>query len=104
VPSRAYRLLRAAILRRQQVLATYQGLPRSLCPHVLGLRRGVEHCLAYQFGGRNSSRAIVPGSPHNWRCMNVADLDDLRVREGPWHTALNYTGLTTCIDELDLRV
>jgi hypothetical protein len=103
-PSPAYRLIRAAILRRQQVLASYQGLPRSLCPHAIGLVRGVEHCLVYQFAGSSRRGLLPPGSPHNWRCLIVARLADLRVREGPWHTAPNYAGPGSCIELLDVSV
>lgn len=110
--SSAYRLIRDAIVRRQQVLATYKGLPRSFCPHAIGHKHGVAHCLVYQFAGSSSSRVITPSSPDNWRCMVVDALHDVRVREGPWYTAFNYfrrgSGLelepSSCIDEIDVSV
>jgi hypothetical protein len=104
VQSQAYRLIRQAIVRRQQVLATYNGLPRSFCPHALGFKQGVAHCLAYQFAGLSSSRPIKPGSPDNWRCMVVDALEDVRVREGPWYTAWNFLEPSHCIDEVDVHV
>jgi hypothetical protein len=36
----AYELIRAATLARRQVLATYKGYRRELCPHVLGTKEG----------------------------------------------------------------
>ena len=102
--SPAYELLRQAIVRRQQVLATYKGLPRSFCPHAIGLKQGVPHCLVYQFAGRSRSRVITPGSPDNWRCMIVDELHDVRVREGAWYTAWNFLEPSSCIDEIDLSL
>ena len=102
--SSVYRLLRNAILRRQQVLAVYKGLPRNMCPHAIGTKGGRAHCLVYQFGGRSSSRAIVPGSPANWRCMIVDELSEVRVREGAWYTAWNYGRASSCIDRVDLSL
>lgn len=104
VHSPAYALLRQAIVRRQQVLATYKGLPRSFCPHALGRKAGVAHCLVYQFAGRSSSRVITPSSPDNWRCMIVDELQDVRVREGPWYTAWNFLEPSSCIDEIDVSL
>jgi hypothetical protein len=104
MPSEAYRRIREAILRRQQVLATYHGLPRSFCPHAIGFKQGVAHCLAYQFAGQSRSRVIVPHSPDNWRCVLVDALHDVRVREGPWYTAYNFVEPSSCIDEIDVAV
>jgi hypothetical protein len=99
-----YRQIRQAILRRQQVLLTYKGLARSVCPHAIGFKRGVAHTLVYQFAGASSRGAIVPASPNNWRCMIVAELRNVRVREGPWYTAWNFGGASTCIDEVDVSL
>lgn len=102
--SSVYELLRQAIVRRQQVLATYKGLPRSFCPHAIGRKQGVAHCLVYQFAGRSSSRIITPSSPDNWRCLLVDELQDVRVREGAWYTAWNFTEPSSCIDEIDISL
>jgi hypothetical protein len=49
--SEVYDLLRLAAARRQPVAAIYDGLPRLLCPHVLGKKSGRLHAFFYQFGG-----------------------------------------------------
>lgn len=99
-----YRLIRRAIVRRQQIWAVYKGLPRALCPHAIGHKQGRARCLVYQFGGRSQTRAIVPGSPDNWRCMAVDELREVQVREGAWYTAWNFARPSSCIDELDVAV
>ena len=42
-----YALLRLAAARRQAVTATYDGLPRLLCPHVLGRKSDRLHMFCY---------------------------------------------------------
>ena len=57
-----YALLRLAAARRQPVAATYDGLLRLLCPHVLGRKSGSLHVFCYQFGGNSSSGLpMAPG-------------------------------------------
>src|SRR5205809_549897 len=53
--SEIYELLHLAAARRQPVAAVYEGLPRLLCPHVLGRKSGRLHVFFYQFGGSSSS-------------------------------------------------
>jgi hypothetical protein len=99
-----YGLIRQAIVRRQQIVAIYKGLPRSFCPHAIGYTDGVARCLAYQFAGLSKHRVITPGSPQNWRCLLVDALVDVQVRDGPWYTAWNYVNPSTCIAVLDLSL
>src|ERR1700680_904006 len=61
VMSEIYELLRHAAVRRQPVAAFYDGLPRLLCPHVLGRKSGRLHALFYQLGG--SSHSGLPLAP-----------------------------------------
>ena len=48
-----YATIRQAILDKEQVLATYHGYHREMCPHVIGWKHGEEHALFYQFGGQS---------------------------------------------------
>lgn len=57
-----YALIREAIQRKQQVLATYDGHAREMCPHVLGTKDGRRQALFYQFGGTSSSGCQHIGS------------------------------------------
>ena len=99
-----YPLLRRAVLERLHVIALHQGRCRELCVHALGSKRGRPHALAYQFAGESASGLAPDGSPQNWRCLRVADVTVLALREGPWHTAPNYSGPHPCIDNLDVQV
>ena len=69
--SEIYEVLRLAATRRQAVAAIYDGLPRLLCPHVLGRKSGRLHALFYQFGG--SSRSGLPMAPEG-RASGAASL------------------------------
>jgi hypothetical protein len=46
------------------------------------------------------------GSPKNWRCVFVDELEDVAVRpaNGSWYTAGDYSLEQTCIDEIDVAV
>ncbi len=59
-----YSLIRTAIRDRMQVMATYRGRPRALCPHVLGTKNGRRQALFFQFAGE-SARGLRPGG--DWR-------------------------------------
>lgn len=101
-----YDLVRQAILQKKIVHATYDGLRREMCPHVIGLnRRGYQQALFYQFGGESRSRPIEPdGSPANWRCVEIAKLSDVQLFDGPWHTAPNHSRPQTCVYQVDVAV
>ena len=99
-----YNLLKQAIIKKQQVIATYNGYYREMCPHALGTKNGREQCLFYQFGGQSSSGLIIPGSEKNWRCIPVSGLENVSVRNGEWHTAYDHSKKQTCIDHVDVEV
>jgi hypothetical protein len=95
-----YELIRDATLARRQVLATYKGHRRELCPHVLGTKDGRRQALFFQFGGGSSS-ALPPGG--EWRCIPVDGLEDVVVRDGPWHTSVVHEHPETCVDTIDVE-
>ena len=99
-----YDLLKQAISKKQQVVATYNGYRREMCPHALGKKNGKEKCLFYQFAGESISRQIIPGSEDNWRCFFVNKLIGVSVREGEWYTASNHSRPQTCVDVIDVEV
>lgn len=102
VPSLApYAVIRQAIVSRQQIVCNYRGCRRECCPHTLGLKRGKKHVLTYQFGG-HSNTGLPPGG--QWRCMDVDEISDLIVRDGPWHTGVSHTRPQTCVDIIDVEV
>ena len=100
--SRNYLLLRQAVLERKQVLCVFKGLPRELCPHVLGTGKSDEEkVLSFQFGGKSSS-GLPPGG--QWRCMAVSEISDITVRDGDWHTGSSHLRPQTCVKIVDVEV
>jgi hypothetical protein len=96
-----YELLRRAAARRQPVAAIYDGLPRLLCPHVLGRKAGRLHALVYQIGGRsNSGLPVAPSEAGVWRCLVVEKLSQVELRADTWRSGPGASR-QTCIDEVD---
>jgi hypothetical protein len=97
-----YAIIRSAIENRHSIAATYDGCYRELTPHAIGMKRGRRQALCYQYGGTPSSgRLAAVGSPDNWRCFAIDKLQDIRVVEGVWHTALSGERPSTCLDLID---
>jgi hypothetical protein len=97
----SYQVLRQAIIDRKQVTCIYQGLPREVCPHVIGKKRGKNHVLVFQFGGQ-SSRGLPPGG--EWRCMDPDTVTNAALRDGPWHTGDSHLKPQTCVDQIDVEI
>ena len=95
-----YSIVRPAIASRRQIIATYGGHQREMCPHAIGTKAGRPQALFFQFGGSSSS-GLPPGG--EWRCLPLAGLSNVTAVDGPWHTA-PHTQAQTCIDEVDLEV
>jgi hypothetical protein len=97
----AYAVLHHAAVSRQPVAATYDGLPRLICPHVLGRKSGRLHALVYQFEGTSHSRlAITAEGRGGWRCLAVEKLIHVELKAGAWHTEPR-AARQTCVDEVD---
>jgi len=54
-PTFTYLLFVQAMAERKQIVCTYNGYPRELCPVILGHSQGEEKALTYQFGGDSES-------------------------------------------------
>jgi hypothetical protein len=98
--NRIYQIIRQAILDKDIVVATYHGRIREMCPHVLGTKSGRLQSLMYQFAGSSSNGLEPEGSPANWRCIIVEELQNVSIKksEGQWHTASNYSRPQTCVN------
>jgi hypothetical protein len=95
-----YSIVRRAILDRQQIVATYHGHRREMCPHVIGTKDGSERALFFQFAGSSASGLPSGGE---WRCIPIDGLTDVSSRPGRWHSA-PQTRPQTCIELVDVRV
>jgi hypothetical protein len=99
MPSATYALFRNAILAERQVICTYDGLPRELCPHIIGTNKdGKEALLAWQFAGESS------GKLPQWRCLKLANVRDARARAGRWHEGGSHRTEQTCVSDIDLDI
>ena len=99
MPSATYVLFRAAILAERQVVCSYDGRRRELCPHIIGRNRsGEEVVLAWQFAGQSSGR--LP----QWRCLRLAQVRDAQSREGPWYEGGSHRSEQTCVSDIDLDI
>jgi hypothetical protein len=96
-----YSVVRDAIIDRQQVIATYGGHRREMCPHVIGTKGGRRQALFFQFAG-SSSRGLPAGG--DWRCLPTDGLSDVSTRAGEWHTGPGDVRQQTCVDTVDVEV
>jgi len=99
-----YTIVKQAIVDKQQIVATYNGYVREMCPHTIGMKNGRTKALFYQFAGGSSSGLAPVGSPDNWRCVFLDDLRDVSARPGPWYTSDRHTQRQTCVDEVDAEL
>ena len=102
MPSPTFDLFRDAIRNRQQIVCTYQGIPREICPHAVGWKRGVEHAMTFQFGGLTSQGWLPPNG--DWRCMVLSQVRNATVRDGPWHTGTNHSRRQQCVDQIAAEI
>lgn len=101
------KLLINAIKTKTPIRASYQGHERYLCIHGLGYKNRRDgsrslQAIAYQYDGRTSNGPVKIGSGHkeNWRCMEVAILDEvISLESEEWHTVDAHSSPNTCIDE-----
>jgi len=101
-PNSVYNLFLLAIHEKQQVLCTYRGLPREVCPHILGRgQNGETKCLTYQFSGR-SSKGLPPQG--EWRCLTLSEVKNPTLRAGEWHTGNRNSRPQTCVKIIEAEV
>jgi hypothetical protein len=79
----------------------YGGHYRELCPHIIGHTGSEEKVLAFQFGGSSSSK-LPPGG--EWRCLVLANVTDVRLRDGPWRAGGSHRQQQRCVEDIDLDV
>jgi len=103
MPSSTYAIFRAAMLAEQQVICSYGGCHRELCPVVLGLNKaGGEAVLAWQFAGEVSEGKLPPGG--TWKCLRLAKVRNARSRAGRWHEGIAHGRAQTCVTNVDLDI
>ena len=99
MPSRTYTVFRNAILGEQQVVCSYEGRPRELCPHIIGTNKaGEDVVLAWQFAGESS------GPLPQWRCLKLANVRNARARDGRWQAGGSHKTTQKCVVDIDLDI
>lgn len=101
MPSATYELFARAMAKRKQVLCTYGGYSRELCPIVLGHSKGEEAALVYQFAGA-SRTGLPPGG--QWKCLHLSKASNVRLRDGPWHAGSRHRRPQACVETVELDV
>jgi hypothetical protein len=101
MPSPTYQLFREALLNAKQIVCTYKGYRRELCPVIIGQSDDKEKVLAYQFAGDSSSR-LPPGG--EWRCLELFKVTEAEMRDGPWHEGKSHATEQRCVKEVDLDI
>jgi len=101
MPTTTYNLFAEAMTDRKQILCTYEGYPRELCPIILGHSNGQEVALTYQFGGGSRS-GLPPGG--EWKCLRLSRVSDARLRDGTWYAGSSHTKRQSCVQVIDLDV
>jgi hypothetical protein len=96
-----YKLFREAIAKKKQVVCTYRGKRREVCPVILGHSDGAEKALVYQFGGA-SGRGLAGAA--NWRCFFLVDITDVSLRDGPWFAGASHMKSQTCVAKVTFDV
>jgi hypothetical protein len=101
MPSPTYDLFVQAMAKQRQILCRYDGYDRELCPVILGHSKGQEVALTYQFAGQSKGRLPPEGQ---WRCLRLANITDVRLRDGPWHVGSSHNRPQHCVEIVDFDV
>ena len=99
--SRTFRLFPQAILDQKQITCHYKGFYREVCPHILGHTDGIEKALVYQFAGESSSSLPPRGE---WRCLVLSEVQDIKIREGRWHSGTGHRRTQKCVENVYVDV
>lgn len=97
--SATYQLFEQALRARKQIVCTYGGHRRELCPVILGHTDGEEKALTFQVGGSSSS-GLPPGG--EWRCLVLSKVRLASLRDGPWRSGEGHSQPQGCVADVDL--
>ena len=99
--SATYDLFVQAMTDRKQILCTYDGYRREICPILLGHTNGQEVALAYQFAGQSKSSLPTRG---DWKCFRLFRVEEIQLRKGLWHAGTSHAQRQTCVQIVDFDV
>jgi hypothetical protein len=99
--SPAYRLFAWAIENRARISFAYHGIPREVCPIILGHTGGQETALVWQVGGQTSKGSL---REPEWKCLSVSKVSDLQLRSGSWQAGSGHRQTQSCVKDVDYDV
>lgn len=100
--SETYRLFVQAMAERKQIVCTYNGRRRVVCPIILGQSQGEERALTYQLDGESNSQELPPDG--DWKCLTLSNVSEVQLREGPWYSGDSHKQHSRCVEVVDLDV
>jgi hypothetical protein len=102
MPSAAHALVLSAMRQKKQIVCTYQGHRREVCPILLG-RTGIEEkALVFQFGGTTSDGPVPP--PGAWKCLRLGEIENATLRDGPWYAGTEHSAAQVCMKMVEYDV
>lgn len=101
MPTSTFDLFCKATAEKKQVVCTYNGYVRKVCPHAVGYKLNREQAMTFQFAG-GSSKGLPPGG--EWRCLELSKVTGATIQDGPWHTDNNHSRPQTCVDHVVVEV
>jgi hypothetical protein len=82
-------------MREQRPVAcTYQGLPREICPIMLGRTALEEKALVFQFGGATSKGRLTKP---DWKCFFLDEVRDAVLTDGRWRAGTEHSQSQHCM-------
>jgi hypothetical protein len=102
VTSEIYRLFEQAMAERKQIVCTYNGRRRVVCPIILGHSQGKERALTYQLAGGSNSRELPREG--GWKCLTLSDVSEVQLREGPWYSGDSHKQASRCVEIVDVDI
>jgi hypothetical protein len=94
-------LIELAIKNKSSLSFDYKNHPRFVTSHVLGYKKNILHCFAYQYDGKSSSSNLIKlNSKDNWRCFEVNQMKNIIIIENKFETHNSYSKTQTCIDRI----
>lgn len=98
-----YRLVRAAVVGKRPIRATYHGRDRWFCPHRLGRNHQSQvRVLCYQYAGESERGLQGDGSPANWRCIALEKLSKVEFAGRRLAHSPNDSRPQACVAEVDV--
>ena len=96
-----YFLFAWSIENRARIHCLYDGLPREICPIILGHSGSEEKALVWQIDGETSGGPLLRP---DWKCFFLANVSDAEWRDGKWEAGSRHQQRQSCVRVVDYDV